>query len=260
MSANLFYFSTTGNSLFAGKELRKRIPDCTLESIIKVGDNPVPHPNSSVAGFVFPVYFSGIPNQVESFIRKTDFTGVDYIFIVATKSQFPSPGTITSQINQILKSANKKVNSVFYIDMVGNNIRKYDILNRDKQIAANKKALAKLDRIADIVQRKGSALENPAPLLNFVGRQMYTSWKKTLPACDRDFVADKCNSCGLCVRICPAKNISLTATGPEWHHHCESCFACIHVCPVKGIQYGQNTSNKNRYRNPDISVAELLLR
>jgi ferredoxin len=260
MGANLYYFSATGNSLFAGKALLKRIPNCTLESIVKTGENRVVHPDSAAVGFVFPVYFSGMPTAVESFIGKMDFSGVDYIFVAATKSQDASPGTIAAQINAILKSANKKINAVFYIDMVGNNIQRYNILDNEKQKAANQKALLKCDRIAEAVQKKQSVFENPVPLLNFAGRKMYTTWKKGLPEFDRVFTADKCNSCNLCVRICPAKNISLTSSGPEWHHRCESCFACIHVCPVKAILFGKNTLNRNRYRNPEIKVEELLLR
>jgi formate hydrogenlyase subunit 6/NADH:ubiquinone oxidoreductase subunit I len=260
MGTNLYYFSATGNSLFAAKALQKRIPDCSLQSIIKTVENTVVHPDSTAVGLVFPVYFSGMPTAVESFIRKIDFSGVDYIFVAATKSQFTSPGTIATQINAILKSANKKASAVFYIDMVGNNIQRYNILDIEKQKAANQKTLTKCDRIAGIVQNKQSVFENPVPLLNFAGRKMYTAWEKSLPRFDRAFTADKCNSCNLCVRICPAKNISLTSSGPEWHHHCGSCFACIHICPARAIQFGKNTLNRNRYRNPEIKVEELLLR
>lgn len=155
MSIKIFYLSATGNSLMACKELQKLSKDCSIESIVKIANEVVICPDSNIVGFVFPVYFSGMPNKVASFISKINFSSVDYIFVVATKSQFSSPVLVTEQINHILQCYNKKVNSVFYIDMIGNYIKKYDILDVEKQKAANDKALKKIDRIAEIVQKKG---------------------------------------------------------------------------------------------------------
>lgn len=260
MSMNIFYFSATGNSLLACKELQKRSRDCSMQSIVKIGDEDLIIPSSNTVGLVFPVYFSGIPNKVEAFINKINFTNVDYIFVVATKSQFPSPGSVAEQIDHLLKIHNKKVNSVFYLDMIGNYIKKYNIADLEKQKSANDKALKKLDKIAEIVQKKENVIENPSPILKFVWRLMYNSWKKDLKMSDSEFVSTKCNSCGLCARICPTNNISITSSGPNWHHNCESCYGCIHVCPLKGIQSGKDTINKRRYINPNISVEELLVR
>lgn len=260
MGMKILYFSATGNSLMACKELQKSIEDCSMESIVKISDKEVIFPDTNTVGFVFPVYFGGIPNIVASFISKIDFSGVDYIFVVATKSQFSSPVIVDEQINDILKSYNKKVNSVFYIDMIGNYIKKYDILDFEKQKISNAKALEKLDRIADIVQRMENLIENPSPLFKFYSRWVYNSWRKNFRMRDSEFVSEGCSFCGLCVRICPTKNISLTTSGPNWHHNCQSCFGCLHICPLKGIQYGKDTLNRNRYRNSNVSVEELLVR
>ena len=260
MSMNMYYFSATGNSLMACKELQKRSKDCSMQSIVKIGDEDLIIPASNTVGLVFPVYFSGIPNKVAAFINKINFANVDYIFVVATKSQFPSPGNVTEQVNDLLKRHNKKVNSVFYLNMIGNYIKMYNIADIGKQKAANIKALKKLDRIAEVVQKKENVIENPSPLLKFFWRNMYHSWKKNFRMSDSEFVSKGCNSCGLCVRICPTQNISLTSNGPIWHHNCETCFGCINVCPLKGIQCGKGTLNRSRYINPNISVEELLAR
>jgi len=59
MGANLYYFSATGNSLFAGKALLKRIPNCTLESIVKNRGNRVVHPDSAAVGSSFRYISAG---------------------------------------------------------------------------------------------------------------------------------------------------------------------------------------------------------
>jgi hypothetical protein len=52
-------------------------------------------------------------------------------------------------------------------------------------------------------------------------------------------------------------NIELVDKKPVWKHHCELSCGCIHTCPVQAIQAGARTEQWQRYRNPDITVAEL---
>lgn len=88
MSMKLYYFSATGNSLAACKELQRGSEACSVESIVNISGEAAVHPDSDTVGFVFPVFYSGLPNIVNSFISKLDLSGVDYIFAVATKSQY----------------------------------------------------------------------------------------------------------------------------------------------------------------------------
>jgi ferredoxin len=43
---------------------------------------------------------------------------------------------------------------------------------------------------------------------------------------------DKCNKCGLCVKKCPARNISLDSK-VIIGNKCQYCFRCVAVCPIK---------------------------
>ena len=61
---------------------------------------------------------------------------------------------------------------------------------------------------------------------------------------------DKCNSCGLCEKVCPYNNIKMYEGKPMWSQHCTKCMACICRCPQEAIQYGKRTKNKGRYYNP----------
>lgn len=46
----------------------------------------------------------------------------------------------------------------------------------------------------------------------------------------------KCNSCGLCMKACPTRNISEDANGRRvWGRNCILCFACETRCPKEAI-------------------------
>ena len=80
-----------------------------------------------------------------------------------------------------------------------------------------------------------------------------------IPKMDKSFYADeKCTSCGICQRICPADNIVMTGGRPAWNHRCEQCFACLHWCPEESIQFGKKTADRKRYHHPEISLADML--
>jgi len=51
------------------------------------------------------------------------------------------------------------------------------------------------------------------------------------------FIADDdCTACGLCVRGCPVKAITMgTGNRPRWKSNCESCNRCINLCPTRAI-------------------------
>lgn len=66
-----------------------------------------------------------------------------------------------------------------------------------------------------------------------------------------------CAQCGICIRICPAKNIRFEGNAIKWSNKCEDCMACVQACPNKAIYFNLKTRNKRRYRNPNILKEEL---
>ena len=76
---------------------------------------------------------------------------------------------------------------------------------------------------------------------------------------DRKFwVDDKCNTCGLCLKVCPAENIEMAGEKPVWRHRCEQCLACIQWCPQEAIQYGEKTIRYQRYHHPEVKLKDVL--
>jgi ferredoxin-type protein NapH len=52
---------------------------------------------------------------------------------------------------------------------------------------------------------------------------------------------DKCSSCGLCTRVCPAEAVSLRGKGETArieNRYCLECFLCQEACPRGAISFG----------------------
>jgi ferredoxin len=76
---------------------------------------------------------------------------------------------------------------------------------------------------------------------------------------DKSFYSDsKCNSCGICERICPVYNIKMENGKPQWLHNCQMCMACIQFCPKEAIQFKKGTLNRKRYHHPTVTLNEML--
>lgn len=47
----------------------------------------------------------------------------------------------------------------------------------------------------------------------------------------------KCNKCGVCMKVCPTKNISESKSGfPEWSRNCLLCAMCELKCPNEAVK------------------------
>lgn len=62
---------------------------------------------------------------------------------------------------------------------------------------------------------------------------------------------EACVGCGICARLCPMENISMTRKSgqrpaPEWSDRCALCLRCYHACPHHAVAYGHTTDGKGR--------------
>ncbi|NLC06695.1 MAG: 4Fe-4S binding protein [Syntrophomonadaceae bacterium] len=56
------------------------------------------------------------------------------------------------------------------------------------------------------------------------------------------FASEKCNGCGLCVKYCPTRSLTLRGEQnkrPFWSFACESCMRCMGFCPQRAIEASQ---------------------
>jgi ferredoxin len=261
MKSVIYYFTGTGNSLAAAKKIAASIGDCELVpigSLMDTHDDIIPA--GERVGIVCPVYFSGLPAMVASFAGRLRPTSDGYVFAVVTLGGTGGSPALR-QLDGILKAhSSRGLDAGFMVKMPGNYILMYEPPAGEKRDALLAAANDEIVRIADAV-RQCRNQELPRSFIEQLLHVLIYRWFISRGKDDRKFtVTDKCTSCGICVAVCPASNIQLVDKKPVFQHHCELCCGCIHLCPVQAIQAGPGTEKRGRYRNPDVTVAELKVR
>lgn len=261
----IFYFSGTGNSLYAAKNIAQH----TNEELVSIAAaentgntcNEYTLKDNEIIGFVHPIYSWGPPRIVLEFIKKLKLNNYqgNYAFSIATCG-----GNIGNTMKVMIDALSKKdikLDSGFSITMPNNFIILGDV---DSKEAATQKLTAAdetLNYINQVIERRETGefrVENGLfPwLLTGIINPMFN--KKAIDP-TKFHANDNCTGCGTCEKVCNRNNITVDGK-PEWGERCTLCLACIHYCPVKAIQYGKATENKGRYINPNVRINEIINR
>ncbi len=259
MESLIFYFTGTGNSLKVARDLQVELKECELNPIAKAIREEYCAPFSDKVGFIFPLYYYGLPKIVFDFINKINLNKVKYIFAIVTRAG-DVDGVPLVQIEKILRKKSKTLNAGFFIKMPDNFIlASTEISQKEKQDLFEKEG-EQIKQISIFIKNAESnlkiSIDEEKP--NRIERGNLR-FHQNVNKGDKSFFTDeKCNSCGICEKICPVNNILLNEGKPQWQHKCEQCLACINLCPTTAIQYGKNTIAKKRYHHPEIKVDDLL--
>jgi ferredoxin len=258
IETTIYYFTGTGNSLNIAKSLAEKIEKCELIPIAKIWQNKNIVSTSGRIGFVFPLYYSGLPKIVYDFVSKIDVSDSEYFFSVVT-----SAGDVTDlplqQIAKLLQEKSKTLNAGFLITMPNNYIIGYDIHPEARQKEFFENASKQLETITRFVNFKENNLSNDIIEKDLSRADKFNSkFREDVNEGDKSFYADdNCNNCGTCEEICPMDNIILEEGKPQWLHRCQQCLACINFCPEKAIQIGKSTLTTQRYHHPEITVEDI---
>ncbi len=259
MTTTIYYFTGTGNSLKIAKSLSEKLDGCELVPIAKVWKDDHLASLTEKVGFVFPLYYSGLPKIVYDFLNKIELSKSNYFFAVVTNA-----GDINStpllQIETILNAKSKALSAGFYILMPNNFIIGYDVHSEAHQKEFFEEAIKNVETIYKTVEIN----ENNLGKAFFEKRRIKSekfnkNFRDNVYGYDKSFYAeDTCSSCGICVKVCPVNNITLEEGIPQWKHKCQQCLACINFCPEKCIQFGDKTLKTQRYHHPEITVKDLI--
>ena len=256
MRTTIFYFSGTGNCLKTARDLAGELGDADVIPIPKAirGDIDL---SAECIGVVYPVYMFGIPLILSDFIKKLPATADKYIFAVATYAG--CSGAAIGLTESGFKKQDLELSAGFVIKMPSNYTPFGGAIAPEKQQKMFAAERHKVKDIVRIVKERRRHLEKSFLLLRPVYRAIYKACAPSVPTCARYFWTDeRCNSCGVCEKVCPVGNITLPEGKPVWGGKCEQCFACLQWCPQESIQYSKSTRGKARYRNPDITVTDII--
>lgn len=255
----IFYFSGTGNSLQVSKDIAARFDDMEVLSIPKIINNNEIKIQAETIGIIFPVYMWGLPLIVESFIKKLNINKSTYVFAVATFGGMP--GNALKQVNDLMEDKDAKLNAGFIINMPGNYIVMYGAVSKDNQIKAFEKEKIKVEKMVEIIKEKEDYKYEKSKIVvdRIFGSIVYKRINKVHTMDKLFFSKDNCNGCGVCEKVCGVKNIEMKNGKPTWKNNCEQCMACIQYCPQEAIEYDKKTNGRKRYRNPNVSLQEMII-
>lgn len=257
----ILYFSGCGNSKFVAEELA-RLTNDTLVQIKPLESKPsiALGPNEAL-GVVCPVYAWAVPRVVSDYInRLTINSKPSYCYLACTCGD--NVGRTPERFAKTLKAKGINLDSAFsfvmpetYVNLAGfsldtpeNERRKIDAVRERLPLVAER--IQQREKVVDVVRGKVPRLNTYVTNALFYG----------LLITDKKFtVNDRCISCGLCAKVCPLGNITMTGDyadpqesvkqglRPLWHGNCTNCMACYHHCPNNAIHFGKATQGKGQY-------------
>jgi ferredoxin len=232
----IFYFTGTGNALWAAREISKAT-GAELVSIASVISERREYADDAI-GFVYPQYAIGLPKMARKFITKNKFTAkyffaVDLYAFIRGRALSEIAGLLPINYGAYLKTPN---NFIFAINSPKN------------PKAAIEKSTAQLNRvIADISARKERKIRPSKRVGNatkYFGDSKFE-------------VTGDCTKCGVCVKVCSARNIELRDK-PTFGQNCETRFACVNLCPAHAIHSNKLTLKWRQYRNPYLTLDDII--
>ncbi len=234
----IFYFSGTGNSAWAARQLANLTEDeayniISLKELPDIG-------NAKQIGFVFPVYAWGAPEVMVDFAKKLPQPPV-FTFGVCTCG-----GDAGLTMKQFSKWYS--LSSSYSLVMPNNYIIGSDTDDKGVILQKITAARVELEQIAQEIHRQEQVYRvHEGGLAGVKSHLANLGFNKFARSAKPFFTEDSCNGCGLCARNCPAHAISLRDGKPIWAAQCYQCLRCINECPQRAIQYGKSTAGRHRY-------------
>lgn len=248
----IFYFSATGNSLAVAKRIAREFKG-EIISIPQLVDEKKLSFKEDMIGVVYPTFGLAVPGIVRNFLKKARLEA-DYVFAIATYGLMN--GSVAEEAQRIAAENNYQFDYSTSLLMLDNCQPQFDIA-KQRETLPKKNIEQHLNEII-IDLKAGKKLMAKTG----VGGRIMTRFTRMLtiehPDYAKKYIIDEnaCVKCKTCEKVCPMANIKI-GKAVSFGNQCACCQACIHSCPKKAIHM-KGERNTERWRNPEVSLAELI--
>jgi len=257
VATRIYYFTGTGNSLWAARTLAEKLGETTLTPIVQALQDGEILPAEERIGIVFPVYMYRMPHIVYRFLHRLQTDAP--IFAVATMGG--DPGNMFAVAKRVFEQRGLNLRAAMTVKMPSNYIPFGGVPDDDELATVFEAAEERLDEIAAILERGDAHLETE--------HSRYRAWihpgllyklgYKFVAATDGSYrLDDGCDACGICALVCPVENLVMVDDAPTWSGRCEQCMACVQWCPQQVIQVKDKTRGERRYHHPSVKSKDIV--
>ncbi len=266
MTAGIWYFSGTGNSWWVAHRLGDILTNKGLitevRSIERAGAEETSRQIEAydIIGFVYPIYGSDLPLIMKEFLASLPCTSTEKpVFLCCTQWLFSGDGTRAAL--EFLEGRHFNVRWSEHISMPNNvciSLIRLPYSNDRRKIGKFLgRAERRLERFAEHIFRDMPRLKGFSRWSAFLGSLQRSPFRKYYDRLRNDIAVDpsRCTSCGLCVEICPSRNLSMAEDGRiAVHGKCILCVRCYNFCPASAVTYMGRKHIMERgvpYRGPE---------
>lgn len=260
----IYYFSGTGNSLWAAKRIAHRF-SAKLHGIMEYASDKCVTAEDTRIGFVFPTYMNDLPWAVKAFLAELKLKNPKYIFAVLTSSSGKS-GKAAKSLDTALRAGGAQLSYVYNLPMPGNCIpgkakkEKAKLLRAPEEL---EKIIREIKAGTVNVRRKAEKTkkekENSQQRLkaDFVTGPWF--YKPSMAGnAMKPFPSDRCTGCGICGKVCPTSNIRIKEGRAVHGSCCAACYACYHWCPQKALDISMPViRGRQQYHHPEIGWQDI---
>ena len=244
----IFVFSGTGNSYHVARLVSEAmgVPKVDMAAAVRYGRFSYDAAGEDV-GFVFPVYYLGLPDVVRRFAENLQVRNPGRAFCILTCA-----GTSGGAYGQLRKALGDRLDlSVCYDVLMPENAVFYeDVPTREEALPM---LAAADDAVADIIGSLSAGDTGDRRTLSDDSNA--DSWYARYDAdrlTENFWLNDRCIECRICEDVCPEQVIKIYHRKPVWdEERCNMCMCCLNLCPKRAIEFGESTSGRGRYNHPD---------
>lgn len=231
------YLSGTGNTKHCVEKLTRLVDDSAKVMPLEYANIIEEIEKNSFIILGYPTQYSNAPYMVRDFISRNKFLWNEKkILCVATMGAFSGDGAGCAA--RLLKKYGAVILGGLHVKMPDSVC---DVKLLKKTIEQNKEIVIQADKKIESVARQIKQGKYPkdgvtliSHIIGLLGQRLWF-YGKTTGYTDKLKISENCIGCGLCVSLCPMKNISIHNGTAIANKRCTMCYRCISRCPQKAI-------------------------